>query len=410
MFKKACLFIASAVLTVGVAQADETGQWYLVPMATFIDGDEDRLVDDEVNGFHIGLGQAVGEAWNVELMAGYADLDGFAPQEQVGIGVNVLRVFNRQGAFSPFFLVGLGNLETEIGSTDENNLAAAAGAGFLWDVFGRTAIRGEYRYRWEDADNELGDHLVSLGLQFPLGGGAPKVVDSDGDGVPDGRDRCPNTPAGTPVDEFGCELDSDGDGVADSRDRCPNTPAGVTVDENGCALDSDRDGVPDGRDRCPNTVAGAPVDENGCELDGDGDGIVDRLDECPNTRPGVAVDIRGCEIREEIALPDVNFETNSDVLLPGAERTLNDAAATLRRNPTLIVEVAGHTDSQGAAEYNQGLSERRAKTVEAFLIDAGVDSDRLSVRGYGEGQPIADNTTADGRAQNRRVVLRVLER
>jgi OOP family OmpA-OmpF porin len=163
-------------------------------------------------------------------------------------------------------------------------------------------------------------------------------------------------------------------------------------------------------DKCPNTPRGATVDAEGCELDEDSDGVVDRLDRCPGTPPNTQVDVRGCEIKETIELPGVNFETNSDRLLPGAEAELNDAAATLTRNPGITVEVAGHTDSDGAAEYNEGLSFRRASTVRDYLIAGGVAESRLTVRGYGESQPIADNATREGKAQNRRVVLRILER
>ncbi len=197
--------------------------------------------------------------------------------------------------------------------------------------------------------------------------------------------------------------------MPDSRDRCPDTPAGHRVDASGCSLDSDGDGVVDADDQCPNTYRGATVDERGCELDDDNDGVVNRLDRCPDTAPGVRVDVNGCEIRDVIELPGVNFETNSDRLLPGADDVLNDAAATLRKYPDLVVEVAGHTDSVGSAEYNQGLSERRAATVRDYLINAGASEANLSARGYGEAQPIDDNGTAEGRARNRRVELRIIE-
>ena len=144
--------------------------------------------------------------------------------------------------------------------------------------------------------------------------------------------------------------------------------------------------------------------------DTDGDGVLNERDQCPNTRAGASVDGRGCELKAEIRLPDVRFETNSDRLRPGAERTLNDAADTLIRNPNLLTEVAGYTDSQGDASYNRGLSERRAKTVRDYLINRGVNANKLTWRGYGESNPIADNGTAEGREQNRRVVLRILER
>jgi len=108
-------------------------------------------------------------------------------------------------------------------------------------------------------------------------------------------------------------------------------------------------------------------------------------------------------------LPGVNFETNSDRLLPSANSTLRDAATTLRRYPELVVEVAGHTDSDGAAEYNQGLSERRAITVRDYLINEGVRESNLTARGYGEQEPVADNATSAGKAMNRRVELRIRE-
>jgi outer membrane protein OmpA-like peptidoglycan-associated protein len=94
----------------------------------------------------------------------------------------------------------------------------------------------------------------------------------------------------------------------------------------------------------------------------------------------------------------------------GAANVLNDAVATLKKNPTITVEVAGHTDSDGAADYNESLSTRRAATVRDYLATNGISADRMSVRGYGESQPIADNTTRAGKAQNRRVVLRIIER
>ena len=178
------------------------------------------------------------------------------------------------------------------------------------------------------------------------------------------------------------EVDSDGDGVMDNEDQCLGTPAGKIVNSRGC-----------------------PVFIN---PDKDGDGVENDDDQCPNTRQAAPVDAKGCELVGEIRLPEVKFETNSDVLRPGSGSVLFEAAETLLRNPELRVEVAGHTDSQGNADYNRGLSERRAKTVRDYLIGVGVDESRLSWRGYGEDQPIADNMTAEGRERNRRVVLRIL--
>ncbi|HIP52961.1 MAG TPA: OmpA family protein [Chromatiales bacterium] len=121
-------------------------------------------------------------------------------------------------------------------------------------------------------------------------------LDSDGDGVADSKDQCPGTAAGAKVDERGCEVDSDGDGVIDAKDACPGTPRGAKVGRDGCEVDTDSDGVPDSKDQCAATPAGAKVDERGCEVDSDGDGIVDSRDHCLDTPAGATVDDKGCEI------------------------------------------------------------------------------------------------------------------
>ncbi len=236
----------------------------------------------------------------------------------------------------------------------------------------------------------------------------PVVKDSDGDGVPDDKDRCPGTPAGAKVDAQGCELDSDGDGVVDRLDRCPGTPAGARVDAQGCELDSDGDGVVDRLDRCPGTPPGRKVDAQGCELDSDGDGVVDALDQCPNTPRGDRVDTRGCTLTSAIQLKGVNFDNDSAVLRADARPILDEAVTTLKRYPQIRVEVAGHTDDRGADDYNLDLSQRRAQAVADYFVQMGIDAARLVPKGYGESAPVADNTTAAGRADNRRVELRIL--
>jgi OOP family OmpA-OmpF porin len=416
---KIWLLIAAALLFAGLqsptALADaQEGEGYFSVMASYIDDDDKSQLDDGVSGGQFGFGKAFYGPWNIEAFIMAAELDGFPGQSQTALGADLQLVLNRAGRFTPYLFVGTGYLTfSPDGVDDADGLMLAGGAGFLADIFGDSniALRGEYRLRSHDiADLDTEDNLFSLGLQFPFGAGAPRIVDTDGDGVADSIDRCPGTPAGTVVDQYGCERDSDGDGVVDSADRCPGTPRGISVDVEGCPLDSDGDGVSDDKDECPNTVRGAEVDEKGCELDSDNDGVVDRLDRCPDTAAGVQVDIRGCEIKEEIRLQGVNFESNSDRLLPGAESVLDDAAATLLKNPSIRVEVAGHTDSDGTAEYNEGLSARRAATVRDYLVANGIAANRMTTRGYGESQPVADNNTAGGKAENRRVVLRVLER
>ncbi len=105
-------------------------------------------------------------------------------------------------------------------------------------------------------------------------------------------------------------------------------------------------------------------------------------------------------------IEDVNFDFDKSALKPAATDTLDQAVTGLRERPTVMYEVAGFTDSVGSDAYNQGLSERRAGAVYDYLVNAGVPAGQLTVRGYGESNPMASNETDAGRAQNRRVEVR----
>ncbi|MEM9383491.1 MAG: OmpA family protein [Pseudomonadota bacterium] len=405
-----------------LAQSDdaiiEKGQWWVSPMATFIEPDTDRVGDSGWGG-QFGIGHMLGDHIGMELNVNGGRITGFNETGQFGINIDLLAIGDTQRTVAPYAVFGVGLLNSNIAEApnsprveDTDNLSLSLGGGALYNLGSFPGkLRTEVRVRNDQIDGaNLTDILVSAGMMFPFGKVSAAIpADSDGDGVTDDIDRCPNSPLGAIVDSTGCELDSDGDGVPDRIDRCPGTTRGVEVDSNGCALDSDGDGVPDYRDRCPNTPPGTPVGEDGCSLDDDGDGVLNVNDDCPNTPAGVRVDFRGCEIRDEISLPGVNFENNSDILLPSSVRTLNGAVDTLRRYADLVVECDGHTDSRGAAEYNQNLSQRRAVAVCDYLEGRGIDGDRLSARGYGESQPIASNETAEGRAANRRVTLKVIQ-
>lgn len=360
---------------------------YLAPAVVYTDDDKDRMVDDEVSGGQVALGVYFSDHVSLEGILGASSLSGADDVDLLEYGINARFGTNRNNRLAPYVLVGFGLMKSDsdlFGDQDAAYHTYGVGLNFrLGD--GHRALRLEHRARGssEDQRNPV-DRITSLGFVFPFGA----------------KD--------TPAPVVARDPDSDGDGVKDSMDRCPNTPAGHAVDAAGCSLDSDGDGVVDADDQCPNTYRGATVDARGCELDDDNDGVVNRLDDCPDTAAGVRVDVNGCEIRDVIELPGVNFETNSDRLLPGADDVLRDAAATLQKYPELVVEVAGHTDSQGAADYNQGLSERRAATVRDYLINAGANEANLSAKGYGEADPVADNGSSEGRARNRRVELRII--
>jgi outer membrane protein OmpA-like peptidoglycan-associated protein len=197
-------------------------------------------------------------------------------------------------------------------------------------------------------------------------------------------------------------LDSDGDGVVDEMDQCPNTPRGITVDARGCPPDSDGDGVPDYLDQCPGTPPGVAVDNSGCPFDSDGDGVADYLDKCPNTPKGATVNEAGCWTLQATAL----YDSNSSYLRAEAYPLLDEVASILEKNPEMQVEVQGHTDNTGSAKYNQWLSEKRAQRVKDYLVSKGIDPSRLAAKGYGLTQPVASNATEEGRAQNRRVELK----
>jgi len=240
-------------------------------------------------------------------------------------------------------------------------------------------------------------------------------ADTDGDGVLDGLDQCPSTPRGASVDAKGCPADADGDGVLDGLDQCPSTPAGAVVDPAGCPLDADKDGVPDGLDKCPNTPPGAEVDDVGCQRfrDSDGDGVDDAKDRCPGTTPGTRVDAAGCPIlftpeRTPVILRGVIFETGKSALKPESFTVLDIVAQSLNANPEIRIEIAGYTDNTGSSTTNLRLSQARADAVRAYLGSKGVAPGRMVTKGYGATNPIAPNTTAAGRAQNRRVELHQL--
>lgn len=138
-------------------------------------------------------------------------------------------------------------------------------------------------------------------------------------------------------------------------------------------------------------------------LDSDGDGVYDNVDQCPDTPKGATVDKRGCWV-----LTGVTFDTSKWEIKSRYYSRLNSVVAILQKNPSLRLEIEGHTDNRGAADYNLRLSENRAKAVMDYLIARGIASNRLSARGYGFSKPAASNATAAGRAQNRRVELRPL--
>ncbi|MCK9997170.1 MAG: OmpA family protein [Candidatus Krumholzibacteria bacterium] len=230
--------------------------------------------------------------------------------------------------------------------------------------------------------------IATLGVQFAFG---KSSKDGDNDGIRDRDDDCPDTPAGALIDAAGCPTDSDGDGIPDGIDSCSDTPAGATVGPDGCPLDSDGDGVYDGLDKCPDTGADGEVDTDGC----------------PIPDPVVEFEVLNTN---DITSSQISFGLDSAVADGGHDSFLEGIGSALSGWRDMKVEIAGHADDTGSEAYNQKLSEERAMSVmETLKTDyPDIQDDQCRVVGYGESRPIADNTTEEGRAANRRVEFKVL--
>ena len=231
--------------------------------------------------------------------------------------------------------------------------------------------------------------------------------DTDGDGIQDSADACPEVAGLAALN--GCP-DTDGDGIADKDDSCPEV-AGLAA-LNGCP-DADGDGVADKDDKCP-TVAG-PKANAGCPWpDTDGDGVLDKDDKCPTVKGTVAN--KGCpEVSDEVVkkLNDyaktILFDTGKFSFQKQTFPVLQAITAILKEYPTAKFSIEGHTDNVGKADFNQKLSDGRANAVKQYLIDNGIDPFRLTSKGFGMDNPIDTNKTAKGRANNRRVEVKLVK-
>jgi OmpA-OmpF porin, OOP family len=330
------------------------------------------------------LGYNFNEHWAAEAVYSYigTELDsGNADVDAHLYRIDCLYHFMPCERLVPYIAAGLGGITFDFVDWDnvdkDTDLAANYGGGLKYFLTENIALRGDVRHviSFDETQSNL---IYTAGLTFSFGGEKAAV--------------CAESP--TPKD-------SDGDGVYDDMDECPNTPRGVKVDKRGCPLDTDGDGVPDYLDKCPNTPKGVKVDERGCPLDTDGDGVPDYLDKCPGTPKGATVNEVGCWI-----IKDINFDFNKWDIKPKYHPNLDEAVAVMKQNPSLKVEIQGHTDNIGSQKYNLGLSDKRAKAVMDYFISNGIAKERLCAKGYGLSQPITTNDTEEGRAKNRRVELK----
>lgn len=256
-----------------------------------------------------------------------------------------------------------------------------------------------------------GDGIIDQHDECPFQAGPESMKgcpDQDGDGIADKDDNCP-TVAGTRENK-GCPfIDTDGDGIIDEEDACPAVKG--PIENHGCPYqDMDNDGIPDKDDDCP-SIAGTAV-FRGCP-DTDGDGISDKYDLCP-TIPGIAQN-NGCpEIKKEEqeilkkAFENLEFESGKSIIRTSSFSSLDELAGVLKKRSEFKLYIAGHTDNVGKPESNLILSKNRTLAVKNYLVKKGIEPERLKTEWFGQTQPIAPNTTPEGRQQNRRVEMKIV--
>ena len=365
--------LAAAIPTVNAEEVDSG--FYIFPSIGYFFLDSDRDADD---------------APAVTFAAGYQFNNRFATEAAYGIfsseseitgkdidgsyyHIDGLYHLSDSNTLTPFIVAGIGNMDLDTeGSENDDETSYNAGLGVKHDLTNQLSIRTEARmFYGNDSNNK--DTLLNVGLVYLFGGSSSSnngevtsKYDSDGDGVMDSDDQCPNTATGASIDSKGC--------VAEVA-----TPASVVAPAAVVApIDSDADGIVDSADKCPETPAEAKVDENGCQL----------------------------TIAEPVSQTlHVQFANNSDAVPESAKNEIKSLSVFMTSYPSTKVTIEGHSDSSGNANYNQDLSERRAKAIAKSLVEEfGIEGTRVDAKGYGEENPIADNNTAEGRKENRRVV------
>jgi OOP family OmpA-OmpF porin len=344
----ATLAIVVAVSAVDARAADETGKWYFNPQGgyTLLDSSRDR--DDDFH-YGIGFGYHASRMFSLEVNGLWADFGGDdgLTLHQSAYSLDGLVVFGRENKVSPYLTFGGGYLANNFnGPSNWGGPMAQAGVGLMMD-----AGDGNFVFQFRPEVKYRHDWPDSPHAQSDSGDilvNLGFVFNFGGtQAAPMPVAQTPPPPPPPPPEPPPPPVDSDGDGVPDGADRCPGTPRGVVVDEKGCPT-------------------------------------------------------------EPVILRGVEFATASATLTTGSRPILDAVAEDLKLHPLVRVELQGHTDSRGADAYNLDLSQRRADSVRDYLIAQGVAGTRLVAMGYGETQPIADNATATGRAENRRVVMKVI--
>ncbi len=351
--------------------------------------------DQGDSGAYVGLAAGLRIAPAVALEAEYGKA---SDAKLLNANVLVSPASWATSTLSPYVLAGFGqqDLDAIAGVTNKRtDTVMNLGGGALYSLSDVLSLRAELR-AIHNSDWSKTDYLVLTGLQYGFGGKPDPVPEYV-----------------APVEPVNVvPADTDGDGVVDANDRCPNTPAGWEVSVDGCPLDTDRDRVPNSIDECPNTPSGMQVGANGCPLDEDKDGVTDAKDKCPGTAINVIVDDKGCaktvtkEVKEAIK-EEINivFDSSKSIIKPEFKGEVAKISDLAKANGNAFITIEGHTDASGNPANNKALSLARATAVMNMLIsDYGIPATRVSAVGFGSSKSVADNTTAEGKAKNRRVI------
>lgn len=355
--------IAAASTSVNAADVRE-GVEVGAGIARFSFAGEEALEGDF--GGKVFAGYRFANPWSIELNYARA-----TPEVDGGQGINIAQTygsilyhFKTDDTYEPYISVGAGQLTFDgMGFEDDSSLVGV-GAGIKGYITDRITFRPDF-FIASAQELEKPHLLSSITFSYFFGSTSSSAASVK------------------PVKTVAAakKIDSDMDGVQDGMDACPNTPAGVKVDAKGCALDSDKDGVADHKDSCPDTAMQLKVDTKGCPV---------QLSEA------VSIDLK------------VNFDSNSSVVKSDYFAEIRKVADFMAQYENSVVVIEGHTDTRGAAAYNKSLSQKRANAVAAVLVsEMGVAQRRVTAVGYGEEQPIADESTREGLIANRRVVAKV---
>ena len=458
MKKLVVLFVILISLNVGLNAQVEGGKPYIGIHASGIN----LFGGEETNQWKMWSGGQIGIYFSERIGMEFSASKGWSrPEDKDGatdywltyltpLSISLKYNFTKDMKFVPYASLGTGMLfwdlrnvsnvsdinfsyseELGVSERDDNYAFIVMGLGFEYYLTRVIGIEAGFRYN-HSINNELNmsgygpiDAIETGVLEASIGFNLHLVSakDTDGDGIKDKYDADPLNAEdfdGFEDEDGAPEYDNDGDGVLDVDDKEPNIAEDIDgfEDEDGVPeYDNDGDGILDVDDLSPNVAEdfdGFEDEDGSPDLDNDGDGILDVDDKCPNeaeTFNGFE-DEDGCpdkkpeivfETKAPIILDGVNFASGSSELSYDTKNVLGKVVRTLNDYTEMKLEINGYTDNTGSLKFNMKISKQRAESVRSYLINQGVQADRLTANGYGPENPMTSNNTKEGRAKNRRI-------